>query len=61
MLSQTTKETKAKLAKLTRIVVKKFNDELLNLKIILDKMEKINAIWHQQIIEIDEILKYVIK
>ena len=61
MPSQTTKETKAKLAKLTRIVVKKFNDELLNLKIMLDKMEKINAIWHQQIIEIDEILKYVIK
>ena len=61
MPSQTTKETKVKLAKLTRIVVKKFNDELLNLKIILDKMEKINAIWHQQIIEIDEILKYVIK
>ena len=61
MPSQTTKETKAKLAKLTRIVVKKFNDELLNLKIILDKMEKINAIWHQQIIEIDEILTYVIK
>ena len=56
MPSQTTKETKAKLAKF-----KKFNDELLNLKIILDKMEKINAIWHQQIIEIDEILKYVIK
>ena len=46
MPSQTTKETKAKLAKLTRIVVKKFNDELLNLKIILDKMEKLNAIWH---------------
>ena len=61
MPSQTTKETKAKLAKLTRIVLKKFNDELLNLKIILDKMEEINAIWHQQIIEIDEILKYVIK
>ena len=49
------KKKEAKPAELRRIAVKKSNDELLNLKIILNKMEKLNAIWHQQIIEIDGI------
>ena len=39
-------KTKGKSAKLRSTAIKKFNDELLNLKIILDKMEKLNAIWH---------------
>ena len=52
---QQQKKKEAKPAELRRIAVKKSNDELLNLKIILNKMEKLNAVWHQQIIEIDGI------
>ena len=44
MSSQSTKETQVKSAKLRRMVVKEFNDELLNLKIILEKIQKRDAI-----------------
>ena len=47
-----TKETKAKLRRMT---VKEFNDELLNLKTIIHKMEKLDIIRQQQLIEKDKI------
>ena len=52
MSSLSTKETKAKLRRMT---VKEFNDELLNLKTIIHKMEKLDIIRQQQLIEKDKI------
>ena len=46
-----TKERKQK----RRIAIKEFNDELLNLVTIQDKMEKIYLINEQQLTQIDEI------
>ena len=46
-----TKERKAKRC----IVIKDFNDELLNLVMILDKIENIWLINEQQQIEIDQL------
>ena len=51
MRSQSTKERKAKL----RVVIKEFNDELLNVVKIHDKMEKKKSINEQQVIEIDKL------
>ena len=51
MPSQSTKERKAKL----RVVIKEFNDELLNVVKIHDKMEKKKSINEQQVIEIDKL------
>ena len=51
MLSLSTKERKAKL----RVAIKEFNDKLLHLVRIPDKMEKIYPINEQQAIEIDEL------
>ena len=51
MLSLPTIERKAKL----RVAVKEFNDELLNLVMIHDKLEKIYPINEQQVAEIDEL------
>ena len=48
---KSTKERKAK----RRIAIKEFNDELLNLVTIQDKMEKIYSINEQQVIKIDEL------
>ena len=45
------KEKKAK----QRIAIKEFNDELLNLVTIQDKMEKIYPINEQQVTEIDKL------
>lgn len=39
-----TKERKTKLAKLRHMMIKEFKDELTNLKIIIDKMEKLDII-----------------
>ena len=47
---QSTKERKAKL----RQAIKEFNDELLNVVKMQDKMEKIYSINDQQLIEIDK-------
>ena len=49
------KERKTKLAKLRHMMIKEFKDELTSLKIILDKMEKLDII-RQQLTEIDEII-----
>ena len=46
-----TKERKAKLC----VAIKEFNDELLNLVTIQDKLEKIYPINEQQVAEIDEL------
>ena len=51
MPSHSTKERKAKL----RVVIKEFNDELLNVVKIHDKMEKKKSINEQQVIEIDKL------
>ena len=51
MPSQSTKERKAKL----RVVIKEFNDELLNVVKIHDKMGKKKSINEQQVIEIDKL------
>ena len=51
MPSQSTKERKAK----SRVVIKEFNDELLNVVKIHDKMEKKKSINEQQVIEIDKL------
>ena len=51
MPSLSTKERKAKL----RVAIKEFNDELLNLVTIQDKLEKIYPINEQQVAEIDEL------
>ena len=51
MSSRSTKEKKAKLL----MTAKEFNDELLNLVTIQYEMEKLDAVWQKQIIEIDEI------
>ena len=48
---QSTKERKAKL----RPAIKEFNDELLNVVKMQDKMEKIYSINDQQLIEIDKL------
>ena len=48
---QSTKERKAKL----RLAIKEFNDELLNVVKMQDKMEKIYSINDQQLIEIDKL------
>ena len=48
---QSTKERKAKL----RLAIKEFNDELLNVVKMQDKMEKIYSINEQQLIEIDKL------
>ena len=50
MPSLSTKEKKAKRC----IVVKEFNDELLNLVMIQYDMEKLDVIWQKQIIKINE-------
>ena len=47
MPSQSTKERKAKLC----VVIKEFNDELLNVVKVHDKMEKKYSINEQQVIE----------
>ena len=57
MPSLSTKEGKTKL----RVAIKEFNDELLNVVKIQDKMEKIYAINEQQVIEIDELYDEPIK
>ena len=56
MPSLSTKERKAKL----RVAIKEFNDELLNLVTIQDKLEKNYPINEQQVAEIDELymMKY---
>ena len=56
MPSLSTKERKAKL----RVAIKEFNDELLNLVTIQDKLEKIYPINEQQVAEIDALymMKY---
>ena len=56
MPSLSTKERKAKL----RVAIKEFNDELLNLVTIQDKLEKIYPINEQQVTEIDALymMKY---
>ena len=51
MPSLSTKERKAKL----RVAIKEFNDELLNLVTIQDKLEKIHPINEQQVAEIDQL------
>ena len=51
MPSLSAKERKAKL----RIAIKEFNDKLLNLVTMQDKMEKIYHINEQQVREIDEL------
>ena len=51
MLSVSTKERKAKL----HVVIKRFNDELLNIVTIQDKWEKICPINEQQVAEIGEL------
>ena len=51
MPSLSTKERKAEL----RVAIKEFNDELLNLVTIQDKLEKIYPINEQQVAEIDEL------
>ena len=51
MPSLSIKERNAKSEKL-RMMVKEFNDELLNLLTKQDEMEKLDAIRQQQIIEI---------
>ena len=50
MPNLSTKEKKAK----RRIVVKEFNDELLNLVMIQYEMKKLDVIWQKQIIKINE-------
>ena len=42
-----TKERKMKLAKLKHMMTKEFKDELINLKIIPDEMEKLDIIRQQ--------------
>ena len=55
MPSQSTKERKAKLC----VVIKEFNDELLNVVKVHDKMEKKYSINEQQVIEqINYMMKY---
>ena len=51
MSSLLTKERKRK----QHIVIKKFNDELLKLVMIQDKMEKIYSIDEQQVTEMDKL------
>ena len=51
MSSLLTKERKRK----QHIVIKKFNDELLKLVMIQDKMEKIYSINEQQVTEMDKL------
>ena len=51
MSSQSTKERKTKL----RVTIKEFNDELLNVVKIQDKMEKSYSINEQPVIEIDKL------
>ena len=51
MPSLSSKERKANL----RIAIKEFNDKLLNLVTMQDKMEKIYPINEQQVTEIDEL------
>ena len=51
MSSLSTKKRKAKLC----VAIKEFNDELLNLVTIQDKLEKIYPINEQQVAEIDEL------
>ena len=47
MSSLSTKEIKTKLAKIRQMMIKEFKDELTNLKIILDEMEKLDIIRQQ--------------
>ena len=51
MSRSSTKERKAKL----RVAIKTFNDELLNLVKIQDKMEKVYPINEQQEVEIEKL------
>ena len=51
MSRSSTKERKAKL----RVAIKTFNDELLNLVKIQDKMEKVYPINEQQVVEIEKL------
>ena len=51
MSRSSTKERKAKL----RVSIKTFNDELLNLVKIQDKMEKVYPINEQQVVEIEKL------
>ena len=57
MPSLSAKERKAKL----RIAIKEFNDKLLNLVTMQDKMEKIYHINEQQVREIDELYNEIWK
>ena len=57
MSRQSTKERKERL----RVAIKEFNDELLNLVTIQDKMEKIYPINEQQVTEIDELYDEICK
>ena len=50
-LFKSTKERKAK----QRIAIKEFNNDLLNLVMMLDKLEKSYPINEQQVTEIDEL------
>ena len=51
MSRSSTKERKAKL----RVAIKTFNDELLNLVKIQEKMEKVYPINEQQVVEIEKL------
>ena len=57
MPSLSTKERKAKL----HVAIKEFNDELLNVVKIQDKMKKIYPINEQQVLEIDKLYEKIWK